>query len=127
MEGPQFSTRAESNLYRSWGAGIIGMTAIPEAKLAREAELCYAMIALPTDYDCWHIEEESVGISMILENMKENNKTINDLLPLVLEKIALDRKCTCSNAAEYAVMTNPSMIPVETKRELELFYGKYYK
>ncbi len=127
MEGPQFSTRAESHLYRSWGAGVIGMTAIPEAKLAREAELCYAIIALPTDYDCWREGEAVVDISIILENSKENNKTINEILPLVLEGLTLNDLCPCQSAAQYAVMTKLDLIPYETRRNLDLFYGKYWK
>ncbi len=127
MEGPQFSTRAESNLHRSWGAGVIGMTALPEAKLAREAEMCYAMIALSTDYDCWRENEEAVGISMVLEYMKENNKTVNDLLPLILENVPLGDECSCRTAAQYAIMTPKEIIPEETKKRLDLFYGKYWK
>jgi 5'-methylthioadenosine phosphorylase len=127
MEGPQFSTRAESHLYRSWGAGVIGMTAIPEAKLAREAELCYAMIALPTDYDCWREGEAAVDVSLVLEYMKENNKTINSLLPFIIESIALDEDCSCRKAAQYAVMTGKGLIPEQIKKDLDLFYGKYWK
>lgn len=127
MEGPQFSTRAESNLYRSWGAGVIGMTAIPEAKLAREAEICYATIALPTDYDCWRENEAAVEVSHILEYMKENNKTINALLPLVITAINPDRTCSCEKAAEYAVMTSRDLIPAQARKNLALFYGKYWK
>lgn len=127
MEGPQFSTRAESHLYRSWGCGIIGMTAIPEAKLAREAEICYATIALPTDYDCWKEHEAAVDINMVLEYMKENNKTINELLPYILENLGEDRKCGCVNAAQFAIMTKKDLIPNETKRQLDLLYGKYFK
>lgn len=127
MEGPQFSTRAESNLYRSWGAGVIGMTAIPEAKLAREAEICYATIALPTDYDCWREGEAAVDVSAILEYMKENNKTVNELLPVILETIPLPSDCSCRHAAQYAVMTKNELIPAKVKSDLQLFYGKYWK
>ncbi|MGA2142711.1 MAG: S-methyl-5'-thioadenosine phosphorylase [Brevinematales bacterium] len=129
MEGPQFSTRAESNLHRSWGAGVIGMTAIPEAKLAREAEMCYVTIALATDYDCWKEGEEGVGISMVLEYMKENNKTINEILPQILESLTLDGPdgCSCGSAAKYAVMTSMDMMPPKVKKNLSLFYNKYWK
>ncbi len=127
MEGPQFSTRAESRLHRSWGAGVIGMTAIPEAKLAREAEMCYVTIALSTDYDCWREGEEGVGISMVLEYMKENNKTINELLPLILENIENDDGCSCRSAAKFAILTDRKAIPVRIMRDLDLFYGKYWK
>jgi len=127
IEGPQFSTKAESNLYRSWGCGVIGMTAIPEAKLAREAEICYVTIALPTDYDCWKESEAAVDVTMVLQYMKENNKTINELLPIILEKLSIERNCSCKNAAQFAFLTNLDLIPIETKRKLELFYGKYFK
>jgi 5'-methylthioadenosine phosphorylase len=127
MEGPQFSTRAESNLHRNWGAGVIGMTSIPEAKLAREAEICYITIALATDYDCWKEGEEGVGVSMVLEYMKENNKTINELLPLILEKLPLERKCACDTAAKYAIMTAKELIPMKVRNDLALFYDKYWK
>ncbi len=127
MEGPQFSTRAESNLYRSWEAGVIGMTALPETKLAREAEICYAAIALPTDYDCWREGEEAVDVSIILENMKENNNTVNQLIPLVIENITTDDGCSCGSAVKYAIMTKKELIPYEIRRDLDLFYGKYWK
>jgi 5'-methylthioadenosine phosphorylase len=127
IEGPQFSTRAESNLHRSWGAGVIGMTAIPEAKLAREAEICYITIALATDYDCWKENEEGVGISMVLEYMKENNRMINEVLPLILEQIPVGDECSCRTAAKYAVITAKDVIPSKIKKNLALFYDKYWK
>ncbi len=126
IEGPQFSTRAESRLYRDWGAGIIGMTAVPEAKLAREAEMCYVTIAMTTDYDCWKETEEAVGVSMVVEYMKENNKTIHEILPELLKRIPLEDACSCRNAAEHAVMTAFTAMPSETKSKLGLFYGKYW-
>lgn len=126
IEGPQFSTRAESNLYRSWGAGIVGMTAIPEAKLAREAEICYVTLAMVTDYDCWKESEEAVGVSMVVQYMEENNKTVHAVLPEILKKLPFDRKCACTNAAETAVMTAFLSMPAEMKKRLELFYGKYW-
>jgi len=127
MEGPQFSTRAESHLYRSWGAGVIGMTAIPEAKLAREAEICYITIAMATDYDCWKENESAVDVSLVLEYMKENNKTINALLPVIIEKITTGNECACHSAAKYAILTSKDLIPEKTKKSLELFYRKYWK
>jgi 5'-methylthioadenosine phosphorylase len=127
MEGPQFSTRAESKLYRSWGAGVIGMTALPEAKLAREAEIAYAIIAMSTDYDCWREHEQAVDGAMVQEYMKENNKTINDLLPYILENLSTDDECDCHSAAKFAVFTNPAVFPSSAKKKLELFYGKYWK
>lgn len=126
MEGPQFSTKAESELHRSWGAGVVGMTAIPEAKLAREAELCYASIAMPTDYDCWRENEAAVDGSMVLQYMKENNKTVNDLLPFLLEKITPDCDCGCHHAAQFAIFTDKSRIPAKTKKKLSLLFGKYW-
>jgi 5'-methylthioadenosine phosphorylase len=126
IEGPQFSTRAESNLYRSWDASVVGMTAIPEAKLAREAEMCYVTLAMVTDYDCWKESEEDVGVSMVLHYMEENNKTIRAVLPEILTKLPLDRKCACRNAAEFAVMTAPQSITPEAKKHLELLFGKYW-
>lgn len=127
MEGPQFSTRAESNLHRSWGAGVIGMTAIPEAKLAREAEMCYVTIALSTDYDCWKEEEEAVGVSMVVQYMKENNKTINEVLPRIIENIDLMSECECQCAAEFAIMTTPDAMDEETMDKLNVLYGKYWR
>ena len=127
MEGPQFSTRAESRLHRSWGAGIIGMTALPEAKLAREAEMCYITIAMATDYDSWREDTEEVGVGMVLEYMKENNRTINAVLPLVLKGLSAKRACGCGEAAKYAVMTDADKIPASVKKKLDLLYGKYWK
>lgn len=127
MEGPAFSTKAESNLYRSWGAGIIGMTALPEAKLAREAEICYATIAMVTDYDCWREEEEAVTVEMVLKTMKTNVENAKKMIPDII-KILKNQPtdCSCGNAAQCAIMTSPDIIPEETKRKLELFYGKYW-
>ena len=129
MEGPQFSTRAESLLHKSWGAGVIGMTAIPEAKLAREAEICYASVAMPTDYDSWRENEAAVDGSMVQGYMKENNKMINELLPLILEKITpdCDCDCDCHHAAEFATFTDKKRIPEKLKKKLDLLFGKYWK
>ncbi len=127
MEGPQFSTRAESLLHKSWGAGVVGMTAVPEAKLAREAEICYASYAMPTDYDCWREEEQAVDGSMVQTYMKENNKTVNELLPRILEALDPDQECACHSAARYAVFTKPELIPARVKKDLGLLYGKYWR
>lgn len=127
MEGPQFSTRAESELHRSWGAGVIGMTALPEAKLAREAELCYITLAMATDYDCWKADEAAVDVAMVMEYMKENNRTVNALLPLLIQGLSAEQDCACATAAQWALMTPLEMIPPETRKRLELFYGKYWK
>jgi 5'-methylthioadenosine phosphorylase len=127
MEGPLFSTRAESFLYRQWNADLIGMTALPEAKLAREAEMCMAIVAMVTDYDCWKGPEESVTIEKVLEVMAANTRHVQESLPAVIAALAARGDCSCRHAAENAVMTDPSLIPYETRRRLALFYGKYWK
>lgn len=124
IEGPQFSTRAESLLYRSWGVSVIGMTNIPEAKLAREAEICYATLALSTDYDCWHEEEESVTVEMILETIKKNVSVSKDIIKGAVGGLA-ERTCSCSSAMKYAVVTDPSTIGKETREKVDLIFGKY--
>ena len=125
MEGPLFSTKAESNLYRSWGASIIGMTALPEAKLAREAEICYATLACITDYDTWHETEESVTINMALANLMLNADTAKKIIGLVAARIPEKRECGCAEALENAIITAPEKIPVRIKEDLELLIGKY--
>lgn len=125
IQGPQFSTRAESFLYRSWGARIIGMTNATEARLAREAELCYATVALVTDYDCWHEEEEEVSVEAILEVMRKNVETAKKIIKKTVEAVSPQRTCPCKTAAQYAIMTPPSLIPPETRRAVDLLYGKY--
>jgi 5'-methylthioadenosine phosphorylase len=127
MEGPAFSTRAESALYRSWGGGVIGMTALPEAKLAREAEICYAMIALSTDYDCWKEGEEAVTIEMVFENLKVAQSAASAVIREVVGKIPEERGCPCATAARYAIATDKSLIPDSVKKELELLFGEYWK
>jgi 5'-methylthioadenosine phosphorylase len=125
IEGPQFSTRAESRLYRSWGVDVIGMTNVPESKLAREAEICYATIALSTDYDCWHEEEEDVTVEAVLAIIKENVATARAIIRESVAMIADERDCPCGSALEYAVMTDKSKIPADTKKDLELIIGRY--
>jgi 5'-methylthioadenosine phosphorylase len=127
MEGPLFSTRGESFMYRSWNAQLIGMTSLPEAKLAREAEICFALIAMVTDYDCWHESEEDVTIDMVLRVMKDNTTAIQKMLPDIVEQVSKTEDCECNHAAQYAIMTDKSLIPYETKRKLAMFYGKYWK
>ncbi|TFH41314.1 MAG: S-methyl-5'-thioadenosine phosphorylase, partial [Chrysiogenales bacterium] len=105
MEGPAFSTIAESNLYRSWGAHIINMSTLPEAKLAREAELCYAVICMSTDYDCWHETEEHVTIEMVLRNLTTNAVHAKNLLKQLLPRLGGDRSCPCGSATEFAIIT----------------------
>jgi len=126
MEGPLFSTKAESELYRSWNADLIGMTALPEAKLAREAEICYATIAMVTDYDCWHEEKESVSADMVMETMNKNIRAVKEILPEAIKSVTSIADCSCRHAAENAIVTEPSLIPYETKRKLSLFYSKYW-
>ena len=125
VEGPQFSTRAEAQLYRSWGADVIGMTASPEAKLAREAEICYATLAIVTDYDCWHPGYESVTTDMILTNLRKGIGTVKRILKSLLPSIPQKRDCACASALEYAIATDAKCIPEEKKKELGLFIGKY--
>lgn len=126
MEGPQFSTRAESNLYRSWNADVIGMTNLTEAKLAREAELCYATMALVTDYDCWHPEHDDVDIAQILEYLKQNVKMAQTILRAAITAAAKrKRDCACATALQYAMMTDKGAIPPKVKDDLEPLIGRY--
>jgi 5'-methylthioadenosine phosphorylase len=124
-EGPQFSTKAESQLYRSWGADVIAMTALPEAKLAREAEICYAIIAFVTDYDCWHPSYESVTTEMILINLRKGIDTVKGILKLLLPSIPQKRDCACASALEYAIATEAKYIPEEKRKELGPLIDKY--
>ena len=125
MEGPLFSTRAESNLYRSWGASVIGMTALPEAKLAREAEMCYATIACATDYDCWHETEEDVTVDMIIGNLLKNVDTSKSIIRRVADRVPSVRDCVCANALQNAIITARDLIPQQTKKDLALLIGRY--
>jgi 5'-methylthioadenosine phosphorylase len=125
MEGPQFCTRAQSQLYRSWGASIIGMTALPEAKLAREAEMCYAMLAFVTDYDCWHEDYESVTTEMVLANLEKGVDTARKILRLVIPLIPARRDCPCASALKNAIVTSPKYISDRAKRDLDLLIGRY--
>ena len=125
IEGPQFSTKAESQLYRSWNADIIGMTALPEAKLAREAEICYATLAIVTDYDCWHEVYESVSTEMIIGNLKHGITKTSQILRTAISKIPQTRDCICATALEKAMTTPLRHISAKTKRDLHLLIGKY--
>ncbi|MCJ7500183.1 S-methyl-5'-thioadenosine phosphorylase [bacterium] len=127
MEGPQFSTRAESNLYRTWGVDVIGMTNIPEAKLAREAELCYSTVALATDYDCWHESEEDVSVEAILQIMHHNVENAKRAIAWAARNMAEKDACSCSEALKFAIVTDPSAIPDKVKKDLEPIIGKYVK
>ena len=126
MEGPQFSTRAESNLYRSWGVDVIGMTNLTEAKLAREAELCYATMALVTDYDCWHPEHDDVDVNQILEYLRANATMAQKILRTSIARAASRRRdCACVTALQYAIMTDRGAIPPKVKDDLAPLIGKY--
>jgi 5'-methylthioadenosine phosphorylase len=125
MEGPQFSTLAESKLYRSWGMDIIGMTNLQEAKLAREAEICYSTIALVTDYDCWHPDHDSVTVEMVIANLMQNAKTAQQIIAGAVEQLPYDRTCECASALKFALITRPDAIPDQTRKELAPLVGKY--
>ncbi|MBI5574994.1 MAG: S-methyl-5'-thioadenosine phosphorylase [Deltaproteobacteria bacterium] len=125
MEGPQFSTRAESRIYRKWGVDVIGMTNMPEAKLAREAEMCYATLALATDYDCWHESEEDVSIEAILAIIRKNVENSKRIIREVARKLPGNDSCVCGEALRYAVITERKRIPAATRKRLDIFLGKY--
>lgn len=125
MEGPAFSTRAESHLYRSWGADVIGMTALPEAKLAREAEMCYAVLACATDYDCWHDTHEDVTAEMIIGNLLKNVEVSRLAVRLALQRLPEQRTCACKDALKDALVTSMEMVPQETIERLGPIIGRY--
>ena len=125
IEGPQFSTKAESHMYRSWGADIIGMTALPEARLAREAELCYAVLACSTDYDCWHESEEPVTVEMVVENLMKNTAVSRAILADVITADLAERDCGCGSALANAIVTDRGVTPAEVRERLSLLIGKY--
>ena len=125
MEGPQFSTRAESSVYRSWGMDIIGMTNLQEAKLAREAEMCYATMALVTDYDCWHQTEDDVDVEAIIATLLKNVETAKKIIKLAVPKIPQEQTCPCASALATAIITNRDAIPEAAKQRLGLIAGKY--
>ena len=127
IEGPMFSSRAESMTYRSWGVDVIGMTNYQEAKLAREAEICYSTMALVTDYDCWRAEEESVDVAMIIKTLNENVEKAQNVIRTMLRSLPEWPDCACRNALKDAIMTERSLIPAERKRELEPIIGRYVK
>jgi len=125
MEGPQFSTLAESKLYRSWGMDIIGMTNLQEAKLAREAEICYVTIALVTDYDCWHPDHDAVTVDAIVANLMQNARTARQIIVEAVERVPAERTCACAKALESAIITRKEFVPDQTKRDLAPIVGKY--
>jgi 5'-methylthioadenosine phosphorylase len=125
MEGPQFSTIAESNTYRRNGADLIGMTNLQEAKLAREAEICYTTIALVTDYDCWHPDHDAVTVSAVIENLRKNNDNAQKILRGSVKRLPVDRNCKCGHALQHAIMTDLSKVPGKTLAKVELLLRKY--
>jgi 5'-methylthioadenosine phosphorylase len=125
MEGPQFSTLAESRLYRSWGMDIIGMTNLQEAKLAREAEICYTTIALVTDYDCWHPSHDEVTVDMIVANLTQNAQTAQQVIATAVDSLPFDRTCECATALKHALITRPEAIPAEARQRLAPLVSKY--
>lgn len=125
MEGPQFSTIAESNSYRAAGFDIIGMTNLQEAKLAREAEICYTTLALVTDYDCWHPDHASVTVDMIINNLMQNAKTAQQVIANAVERLPIDRTCECATALASALITRPEHVPEATRKKLKPIVGKY--
>ncbi|PYR03358.1 MAG: S-methyl-5'-thioadenosine phosphorylase [Acidobacteria bacterium] len=125
IEGPQFSTLAESRLYRSWGMDVIGMTNLQEAKLAREAEICYATLALVTDYDCWHPDHDSVTVDLIVANLTQNAATAKRTIAGAVERTSGQRTCACKDALATAIITQAAFIPEQTKQDLRPIIGKY--
>jgi 5'-methylthioadenosine phosphorylase len=125
MEGPQFSTLAESELYRSWGLDIIGMTNLQEAKLAREAEICYATIALVTDYDSWHPEHDQVTVEIVVSNLLRNAATAQQVIADAVAMLPFERTCECATALKHAIITRPEVVPESVKRELAPLIGRY--
>jgi len=125
IEGPRFSTKAESNTFRSWGMSIVGMTCVPEAFLAREAEMCYAVMAHVTDYDVWHISEAPVSVEMVIQILNRNTQTAQEAIRHLLKNLPEERSCTCDQALASAIITNPAVIPPETRQKLDLLVGKY--
>lgn len=125
MEGPQFSTRAESHVHRTWGVAVIGMTNATEAKLAREAEICYVTLALATDYDCWHVAEEPVTVEMVIKTLLENVTLSKRILQAAVKRLGGAKRCSCSDALKSAVVTPASSVPKKTLRDLAPIVGKY--
>jgi 5'-methylthioadenosine phosphorylase len=125
MEGPAFSTKAESRVYRSWGMDVIGMTNLQEAKLAREAEICYATVAMVTDFDCWHPDHDSVTIQQVIEHLIHNSENAVKVLLAVLPRIPEKRSCRCGSALEHSIITARDKIPPQTRQKLGLLIEKY--
>ncbi len=125
MEGPAFSTKAESSVYRTWGMDIIGMTNLQEAKLAREAEICFVTVAMVTDYDCWHPQHDAVTVTDILANLRENAANACKVVANAVAAMPQSRECKCGSALKHALITDPKTVPEATRKKLELLVGKY--
>lgn len=125
IEGPNFSARAESNIYRSWGVDVIGMTNLPEARLAREAEICYGTVALATDYDCWHDEHDDVSVEAVIAIIQQNVATARKIIKAAVKKLTASSTCACGEALKYAIMTHKEQIPEATRKKLDVLMGKY--
>ncbi|MFH0917857.1 MAG: S-methyl-5'-thioadenosine phosphorylase [Candidatus Omnitrophota bacterium] len=125
MEGPQFSTLAESKLYRSWGMDVIGMTNMAEAKLCREAEICYSTLACITDYDCWYPDHASVTLEMVMSNLQKNVDNAKKIISRVIRELNPQRGCSCGGALKFAIVTDKKLIPAKTKKDLDIIIGKY--
>jgi 5'-methylthioadenosine phosphorylase len=127
MEGPQFSTKAESNLYRSWGMDVIGMTNLQEAKLAREAEICYVTVAMVTDYDCWHPHHDSVTVDQIVAVLLKNAENACNVVREAVAAMPTDRTCKCGSALEHAILTDRKVIPPQTRKKLHLILKRFFE
>jgi 5'-methylthioadenosine phosphorylase len=125
IEGPAFSTKAESQLYRAWGLDVIGMTNLQEAKLAREAELCYATLAMVTDYDCWHPDHDAVTVSTVIDYLNRNVASAQKILRAAVLRLPKDRTCNCESALAHAILTDRKKVPARTKKKLALLVGRY--
>ncbi len=126
MEGPAFSTKAESNVYRAWGMDVIGMTNLQEAKLAREAEICYVTVAMVTDYDCWHPEHDAVTVEQIIATLQKNAENAARVVKAAVAAMPVERQCRCGAALSHALITDRAAVPAETLKKLELLVGKYF-
>jgi len=126
MEGPAFSTKAESNVYRSWGMDVIGMTNLQEAKLAREAEICYVTIAMVTDYDCWHPHHDAVTVTDIIANLNKNAENASKVVAAAVAAMPAERTCKCGSALAHAIITDRTIVPESTRKKLDLIIGKYF-
>jgi 5'-methylthioadenosine phosphorylase len=127
MEGPAFSTKAESNVYRSWGMDVIGMTNLQEAKLAREAEICYATVAMVTDYDCWHPDHDAVTVNDIIANLTQNAQNAAKVVGAAVGRMHTPVVCKCHSALAHALITDKKAVPAATLKKLELIVGKYFQ